>query len=41
MLKKPVISKAKRMTTKYFLRHGLPFQYNLVTGNPERISPIR
>jgi len=41
MLRKLVISEAERMTTKYFLRHGLPFRYNPVTGNPERISPIR
>jgi len=40
-LRKPVISKAARMVTKYFLKNKLPFQYNLVSMNLERISLIK
>lgn len=41
VLRIPVISDSARMTTKYFLKHRLPFQYDPISGNPERISSIK
>ena len=41
VLRKLVIFKATRITTKYFLKHRFLFQYDLIFRNPERISPIR
>ena len=29
------------MAAKYFLKHKLHFQYDPISGNPEKISPIR
>jgi hypothetical protein len=29
--RKPEVSKAARMAAKYFLKHGLPFRYDLIT----------
>ena len=29
------------MVAKYFLKHGLPFQYDPITGMPERINVIK
>jgi hypothetical protein len=39
--RKPEVSEAARMAAKYFLKHGLPFQYDPITGMPERINIIR
>ncbi|XP_073268737.1 uncharacterized protein [Populus alba] len=39
--RKPEISEAAKMATKYFLKHGLPFQYDHTTGMPERINVIK
>ena len=39
--RKPEVSKAARMAAKYFLKHGLPFQYDPITGMPERINVIK
>jgi ribosome-binding factor A len=41
VLKKSVISKVVRMSTKYFLKPKLHFQYDPISRNPERISLIR
>jgi hypothetical protein len=41
VLRKPAIFEAARMAARYFLKHKLPFQYNPITGSPERISLIR
>jgi hypothetical protein len=41
ILRKSIIFEAIRMTTKYFLKHKLPFQYDLIFGNLKRISSIR
>jgi hypothetical protein len=41
VLRKLVMLKATRITTKYFLKHRLPFQCDLISRNPKRISPIR
>ena len=38
--RKPEVSEAARMAAKYFLKHGLPFQYDPITGMPERINVI-
>jgi hypothetical protein len=35
------VIEAARMADKYFLKHGIPFQYDPISRNPERISPIR
>lgn len=40
-LRKLVISKAARMDAKYLLKHRLPFQYDSISRNLERISLIR
>jgi hypothetical protein len=40
-LRKLVISKAARMDDKYLLKHRLPFQYDSISRNLERISLIR
>jgi hypothetical protein len=39
--KKPKVSEATRMAAKYFLKHGLPFQYDPITRMPERINVIK
>jgi molybdopterin synthase catalytic subunit len=39
--KKSIIFKAVKMIVKYFLKHRLPFWYDLIFVNPERISSIR
>jgi hypothetical protein len=39
--RKPEISDAVKMAAKYFLKHGLPFQYDPTTGMPERINVIK
>jgi hypothetical protein len=39
--RKPEVSEAARMAAKYFLKHGLPFQYDPITGMPERINIIK
>jgi len=39
--KKPEISDAVKMAAKYFLKHRLPFQYDLTTGMLERINVIK
>jgi hypothetical protein len=39
--RKPKISEAAKMAAKYFLKHGLPFQYDLTTGMPERVNVIK
>jgi hypothetical protein len=41
VLIKLVISKAARMDAKYLLKHRLPFQYDSISRNLERISLIR
>jgi hypothetical protein len=41
VLIKLVISKAARMDVKYLLKHRLPFQYDSISRNLERISLIR
>jgi hypothetical protein len=40
VLIKLVISKAARMDAKYLLKHRLPFQYDSISRNLERISLI-
>ena len=39
--RKPEISEAAKMAAKYFLKHGLPFQYDLTTGMPERVNAVK
>jgi hypothetical protein len=41
VLRKPRISEAERMTAKCLLEHGIPFQYDPITGIPKRIKPIK
>jgi len=41
ILRKSIIFEVIRMTTKYFLKHKLPFQYDPIFGNLKRISSIR
>jgi hypothetical protein len=41
VLIKLVISKVARMDAKYLLKHRLPFQYDSISRNLERISLIR
>ena len=41
ILRKSIIFEAIRMTTKYFLKHKLPNQYDPIFGNLKRISSIR
>jgi hypothetical protein len=35
------MSEATRMAAKYFLKNGLPFRYDPITGMPERINVIK
>jgi len=39
--RRPEISEAAKMVAKYFLKHGLPFQYDHTTGMPERVNVIK
>jgi hypothetical protein len=39
--RKPEVSEGAMMVAKYFLKHGLPFQYDPITGKPERINVIK
>jgi hypothetical protein len=39
--RKPEISEAAKIAAKYFLKHGLPFQYDLTTGMPERVNAVK
>jgi hypothetical protein len=41
VLRKSMISKVIIMAAKYFLKYKLPFQYDLISENPERISLIK
>jgi hypothetical protein len=38
ILRRPRISEAARMATQCFLEHGIPFQYNPITGIPEGVN---
>nr|XP_034898165.1 uncharacterized protein LOC118036558 [Populus alba] len=40
VLRKPKISTAAKMAVRCFLEHGIPFQYDPITGIPKRIKPI-
>ncbi|XP_073262695.1 uncharacterized protein [Populus alba] len=40
VLRKPKISAAVKMAVRCFLEHGIPFQYDPITGIPKRIKPI-
>ncbi|XP_073260913.1 uncharacterized protein [Populus alba] len=40
VLRKPKISTATKMAVRCFLEHGIPFQYDPITGIPKRIKPI-
>ncbi|XP_034898419.1 uncharacterized protein [Populus alba] len=40
VLRKPKISAATKMVVRCFLEHGIPFQYDPITGIPKRIKPI-
>jgi hypothetical protein len=41
VLRKLLISKAARMDAKYLLKHRLPFQYDSISRNLERMSLMR
>jgi hypothetical protein len=41
VLRRPIISDTTRMIAKCFLKHGLPFWYNPITGNPERVNIVK
>jgi hypothetical protein len=41
VLRKLRISEAARMAAKCFLERGILFQYDLITGIPKRINPIK
>jgi hypothetical protein len=41
MLRGPRVSEAVKMTTKCFLKHGIPFQHDPNTGKPERVNLIK
>jgi hypothetical protein len=40
-VKRPRISEAARMATQCFLERGIPFQYNPITGVPEKVNPTK
>ena len=39
--RKPEISKASKMVARYFLKHGLPFQYDITTRMLKRVNVIK
>jgi hypothetical protein len=41
VLRRPIISDTTKMIPKCFLKHGLPFWYDPITGNPERVNRIK
>jgi hypothetical protein len=41
VLRKLRISEAARMADKCFLEHGIPFQYDPITGITKGINPIK
>jgi hypothetical protein len=41
VLRRPRVSETVKMTTKCFLKHGIPFQRDPNTGKPERVNLIK
>jgi hypothetical protein len=41
VLRKPKILEVAKMIAKYFSKNGIPFQYDLDTRMPRRISMIK
>jgi len=41
VLRRPIISDTARMIAKCFLKHGLPFQNDPITGNLKRVNMMK
>jgi hypothetical protein len=41
VLRNPKVLEATRMTTNYFLKHEVPFQYDFETGMLERVNLMK